>query len=199
MALAQTEHGWFYYFAPDVIGKTIASGLFWDMHFRPYIDQLKDGDVFVDVGSNIGFFSIYCGKKGCEVYSFECSKQVFDLLERNVELNNLQDKVKVFNFPLYDSEIKMQLNPEWSMVDYEQSENSGGMSLVPGDDGFCISKTLDSFNLTKVNLIKVDTQGADLRVLVGARKTIQRCRPIVLFEIEPIPARLHGDDYNKYM
>lgn len=203
MALAHTSHGSFYYFEPDVIGRTIAADVFWDYHFRPYIDTLEDGDVFVDVGANIGFFTIYAARKGCKVYSFECSEPVFDLLKRNVELNSVQDKVVLHDIALYDSVRFMKLNPEWEQVDYETAPNSGGMSLVPvighmsGD--VVLAKALDEFAIPKVNLIKIDTQGADLGVLYGARETIKRCKPTILFEIEPIPARLHGHTDEMYM
>lgn len=45
-------------------------------------------------------------------------------------------------------------------------------------------KTLDSFNLNDVDLIKIDVEGHEKRVLVGSLDTISRCKPILLIEIE---------------
>jgi hypothetical protein len=83
------------------------------------------------------------------------------------------------------------LNPEWNHwvakgngdIDYERSPNSGGLSLIPGK-GRWHAFPLDHFNIQKCNLIKVDTQGSDLRVLKGGAQTIDRCRPKVIFEFE---------------
>ena len=209
MALAETQYGKFFYFAPDAIGQMIASGVFWDAHFRPWLDGLGPDDVFVDVGANIGFFTIYVARRGAKVYSFEASPEVFDLLDRNVALNGLRERVLLENGALYDKAGELTLNPEWNdwpklengRVDYEHHSNSGGMSLVPGNGGpYRIkAETLDSYRLSKCSLIKSDVQGADLRVLVGAEKTIEEFRPVVLFEMEPIPARLHGDSIEKAM
>lgn len=194
MALAQTQYGSFYYYAPDAIGQRIASGAFWDEHFKPYMDALGDG-VLVDIGSNIGFFTIYCAKRGGWIWSFEASPEVFDLLKRNVEMNEVEINVRCENVPLYNEATTLILNPEWKdyksqpdgKVDYEYSPNSGGMSLVPGSEGPYVlkSRTLDSYDLFKCNLIKIDTQGSDLKVLQGSVETIRKHRPIVCFEIEP--------------
>lgn len=209
MALAETPHGKYFYFAPDDIGKEVASGKFWNVHYRPWIDCLGSDDVMVDVGANIGFFTIYPALRGVWVWAFEPSPECFDLLRRNVEMNEVELNVRLENVALYDREVEMSLNPEWNdwpklgdgRVDYEHHTNSGGMSLVPGESKIykICSRTLDSYELMKCSLIKTDTQGADLRVLVGARKTIQKYRPVICFEIEPMPARLHGDSVESYM
>ena len=193
MALAETAYGRFFYFQPDDIGRRIAAGEFFDSHLRPYMDDLNMGDVLVDVGANIGFFSIYAAlKRQASVVAFEASPQVFLLLKKNVEENLLQDSIKLWNVALYDRETRLKINPEWKdwvassdgQINYEESPNSGGLSLVPDSEGQFLAKPLDAFEIEKVSLLKVDTQGADLRVLVGAKNTIQRCRPTICFEFE---------------
>lgn len=209
MALAETEFGSFYYFEPDEIGKKIAEGKFWDSCYRPWMDALPPASVVVDIGANIGFFTIYLAKRGHWIWSFEASSEVYSLLKRNIELNVMEINVRPINVALYDKETLLGLNPEWNdwkklpngKVDYENNSNSGGMSLVPQtiswngtpQDYLMKAYTLDSFEVPHVRLIKIDTQGADLRILHGAVKTIEKYRPIVCFEIEPIPAKLHGD------
>jgi FkbM family methyltransferase len=197
VAFAETPHGKFFYIQPDLIGQTVAAGAFWEAHLRPYIDVLGEDDVFVDAGANIGFFSVYAGLvRRAKVHAFEASPEIFSLLKRNVEVNCLEELVTVYNVPLYDRETELTLNPLWvdwpktveGKIDYERHGNSGGLSLVPGAcaiGGYSFaSKTLDSFMFQNVKLIKVDTQGSDLRILVGAEETIKRCKPIILFEYE---------------
>lgn len=190
MAFADTKHGKFFYFEPDDIGRRIAAGEFFDAHLRPYIEALGAGSVFVDVGANIGFFTVYAALyRGATVHAFEPSPAVFGLLAKNVDVNGIRGKVQLHQVALYDRETELMVNPEWQRVlpDYEHCGNSGGLSLIRRDvpEGLVFAaKPLDSFALDSVALIKTDTQGADLRVLVGARKTIEYLRPIVCFEFE---------------
>lgn len=204
VARAVTQHGTFSYFDRDDIGIHIASNQFWEPHLRPMMDAMETTGVFVDCGANIGFFTVYMGLRGARVHAFEASPELFELLQANVSDNGLQGLVTCHNVALYDQDgLVMQLNPEWAppflesgKLDYHASTNSGGLSLVPAS-GVCAyrftSRTLDSYDLSDVDLIKIDVQGADTRVMRGAEKLIDRCRPGILFENESVPARLHGE------
>lgn len=199
MKYTVSPYGKFYYFDNDVIGRTIAEGKFWEDFYKPWFDKLKTGDVFVDVGANIGFFTIYAGLKDVWVWSFEASREVYKLLAANVGTNKVDANVRLENVALYDSQCALVMNSDWLKsvrpdLDYEKMENSGGLSLVRGSGSSCYwSRTLDSYRLPQLDLLKVDAQGSDVRILVGGRETIKKHRPVVLFEMEPVPARLHGD------
>lgn len=194
--LAETQYGKFYYFQRDSIGQAIAKGGFFGEPLKPYFDRLNKDSVLVDVGANIGFFTIYAALcRGAQVIAFEASPEVFALLELNVTVSGIKDKVVLWNVALYDGTRRLKINPVWyegspklpdGRMDYENIPNSGGLSLVPsnGKDSFAIGQPLDDFGIQKIDLLKVDTQQADLRVLVGARRTIERCRPTICFEWE---------------
>lgn len=184
MKFAETAFGRFHYFDNCDIGRRIAGGEFFDEHLRPYMEALGEGDVLVDVGANIGFFTVLAGLRGARVEAFEASQEVAKVLEMNVRENRLENLVTVYGLALYDGEKELGVNPACAdrNLNYELSSNSGGLSLVPGK-GYK-ARTLDSFGFGKVNLLKIDTQGADLRVLIGAKDTILRCSPTVCFEYE---------------
>ena len=182
MKFAETSFGRFHYFDNCDIGRRIAAGEFFDAHLQPYMELLCGGDVLVDVGANIGFFTVLVGRQGARVEAFEASPQVADVLEMNVRENNLTELVSVHRLALYDGEKELGMNPACVDTDYELSANSGGLSLVPGK-GFA-AKPLDSFHFEHITVLKIDTQGADLRVLMGARDTIVRCSPTICFEYE---------------
>jgi hypothetical protein len=77
--------------------------------------------------------------------------------------------------------------------DYARLANAAALTFeVAEDDGEVQAIALDDLALAGVALIKVDTQGADLRVLRGAGATIRRCRPAVLFEWERDLGLQHG-------
>ena len=85
-------------------------------------------------------------------------------------------------------------------------DNPGGVALIRASkadaeaqecvQGFVLDKWVEEDE--EVGLIKVDAQGCDLRALVGLRKTIERCRPGILFEFEEGLARLQGDSWLHY-
>lgn len=74
-------------------------------------ERLKPGDVFVDVGANIGYFSLLASKlvgPGGRVVAIEASPEVFDLLRRNLELNKAHN-VRAVNVAISDREGSLQL------------------------------------------------------------------------------------------
>jgi len=208
MLTAKTEYGKFSYFDNDSIGQTIADGQFFDVHFKPYIDDLERGDVMVDVGANIGFFSVYTALRDVFVNAFEASSEVFQVLKKNIVENNVEEKVRAVNVALYDKPMHLGINPKWTdwiakeggEIDYSKMGNSGGLSLVPDENGKWFSRTLDSFLFEKVDLIKVGTQGSDLRVLRGAKTTIGLFRPVICFEFEHDGSGVNasGDSLNDF-
>ena len=85
-----------------------------------------------------------------------------------------------------------------STVDYDRIENAGALTFELADKSSVDSirtLTIDSLNLDNVGLIKVDTQGNDFSVLKGARKTISRCRPVIVFEYEKELSHLHLESF----
>lgn len=209
MKLIETEWGKFKVFNCDNLAASFAHGTY-ETFCRPWFDQLKAGDVFVDVGACYGFYSIFAASRGCEVHAFEPSPEIFPLLQENVALNGA--KVNLYPVPLYDKEVSMTLSKWWlenpasrlhmspkGTVVFEKMPNCGGFQVEPGEKPPAnttyqvMARTLDSYGLEGVRLLKVDAQGCDLRVLYGARETIKRCRPALLFELEFAAAKLHGD------
>ena len=195
MTTCSTEYGRFSYFTFDTIGGAIATGVFWDAWLRPYFDQLGPEDVFVDVGANIGFFTVYAARaRKAWVHAFEPSPEVFELLKQNIEENGIESRVKLYDVALCDGETELCRNPKFTdlpelssgKIDYEHYHNSGCLSLVPGKDSSYIfaSKTMDSFRLPRVDLIKLDVQGMELKVLQGAKETILNSNPVICFEYD---------------
>jgi hypothetical protein len=86
---------------------------------------------------------------------------------------------------------------------YATISNAAALTFdfVDNNQGEVRAVALDSLELTEIALIKIDTQGADLRVLEGADATIRRCRPVILFEWERDLGQQHGatlDDFRTF-
>lgn len=61
------------------------------------IDNVEPGSTVIDIGANVGTFSMMCAQRGCTVYAFEASKRNYDILLLNIELNDKYDLIHPFN------------------------------------------------------------------------------------------------------
>lgn len=149
---------------------------------------LKTNDVFVDVGANIGWYTMLAstivGNRG-HIHAFEPRRQIVDYLRRTVALNGAGDLVTVYPIGLSnDAKCETLM---WSGI----SDNGGGASFARDDastDMVCQTidvRALDSLDVGDVDVVKIDVEGAELLVVEGARRTIERHRPIILSEVFP--------------
>jgi FkbM family methyltransferase len=141
----------------------------------------KPGHVVVEVGANIGahtiFFAQQVGPNG-RVYAFEPQRVVFQTLCANVALNSLTN-VECFQQAVGDLPGTINVPP----LDYTQENNYGGLALGGFTTGEAVPVvTLDSLNLPKLNVLKIDVEGMEQPVLLGAQQTLNRCRPILYVE-----------------
>jgi FkbM family methyltransferase len=143
--------------------------------------NIREG-VFVDVGANIGHLSINVAKNPkTKVYSFEPEASNIKVFEKNISLNHLK------NISL----IKKGLSDEEGFFDfYVLGENSGGNSLLDTKKGGRKVKipvtTLDVFykenKIERLDFLKIDVEGAEIKVLNGGKKTLKKFKPKIIFE-----------------
>jgi len=142
--------------------------------------ELRPG-IFIDVGAHIGKHSLNVAKKYGEsinVVSIEAAPETFRLLKNNIELN-APLRVQAFNFACSD---KVGKTTFWRN-EYHPATNS--LFKLNHTQKLTLStNTLDNTIKEKgaVSAIKIDVEGAELKVLKGARKIISQSKPIILFE-----------------
>jgi FkbM family methyltransferase len=147
--------------------------------------RLDAGSVFVDVGANIGVFALPVAKKvgpTGAVLAVEASPRVFPYLEGNLKLNQLEH-VRSVNAAAADAAGTVPF--------YEAPVNHFGMgSLAAQFDGKPIpvhASTLDQLTveakLSRVDLLKIDVEGFEVKVLEGARGLLSSVHPpLIVFE-----------------
>jgi FkbM family methyltransferase len=205
LILAAVKHGRFLLRHPDLISQVIMDGKYWDPHLEPIIENVGRQDLLaIDAGAYLGFHSIHMARHFGQVYSFEPQTEMFEMLCANILINGMKN-IKAFNNALYERECYMRIAPasmqeiavpyKDATVDYDRIGNAAALAFAPADEESVSSirgLTIDSLNLENVGLIKIDTQGCEFHVLKGAAKTIERCRPVIIFEHELQLARAHG-------
>ena len=135
------------------------------------LENYQNYTVFLDIGANIGTYSILLGRKGLKCFAFEPSQENFKVLKKNIELNNLQEKVKFFNYGLGKTNCEKEF--------VFNSLNTGASHVISNsgeDKNYNIYiKSFDSvykdFNFKKEDkfLIKIDVEGMEPNVLEGAK------------------------------
>ncbi|ASF38906.1 hypothetical protein CEH05_07185 [Halobacillus halophilus] len=141
-------------------------------------NRVPEDSVVIDVGAYIGnhstFFAQHCEAR---VFSIEPNREAFDLLEKNVQLNGLENKTTLLNHG-----VGKELG-KGSIVG--GSEDNMGMSQLKGDvEGDVVIETIDHLfsELNRVDVIKIDVEGMEMDVLQGAVNTLKKHKPLLYIE-----------------
>lgn len=145
---------------------------------------LKPGDVFFDVGANVGAYSLVAAKffdGGVKVYAFEPAFLNYTQLCKNLHLNGCQASVVPLPVALSDKTALGVFNyhdliPGGALHTFGAAIDHKGEAFEPAFTQHMISYRLDDligqFGLPAPNHIKIDVDGIELDVLVGARETL---------------------------
>lgn len=162
----------------DLIGNLLERDKTWEPHNVALMQEhIKPGSTVLDIGANIGFFSVVLssivGSSG-RVYSFEPVASNLEILNYNIA--NLVDA----NVTIVDK----ALGKTFGTISMQSERGNMGNSFVVDEhQGSIELVTLDSLELNP-SFIKMDVQGFEHDVLLGGLETLQRCRPTMIIELE---------------
>jgi FkbM family methyltransferase len=166
------------------------AGLRCETHEVTFIlSVLEPGMIFFDVGANAGLFAISAARKigGRDVFAFEPCSSTYELLKQNLLLNHLAE-VNVLQTALGDSVGVgvLQVNARGKDGLNTLGKATHPDSQVVGQEDVRIS-TVDVFmsdhNVPRVDVMKVDIEGAELMLFRGARNLLERKdAPLILYE-----------------
>lgn len=135
-----------------------------------WIDTFKPGDVFWDIGANIGCYSLYAAKKGVVVQAFEPSPVNFWLLTRNVAINKF-DKITTYPFALSDKSDIFFWEPNVSAGSADnQLLRSGKIACV---QAYKIDDLVKHSGVEFPNHVKIDVDGIERLILEGGRDALK--------------------------
>ena len=149
-----------------------------------WIAGFQPGEVFLDCGANVGMYTIWAAvTRGVRVYAFEPESQNYALLNRNILLNELGDRVDAYCMGLSDTSGVSKL--------YMADLRVGGSCHAVGEalnfkleplktvfSQGCIAATLDELvargHVPVPNHVKIDVDGFEPKVIAGAHSTLAR-------------------------
>ena len=171
---------WFRYFENDYEKENI---LFLKEKCNPNM-------IIFDIGAHLGLMSMICSqllqKKG-KIYSFEPTPKTFEILKKVIKINKASDLV----IPINKAVAK-----ENKTIDFYLSEDEGSNSNSLVSKNHRERKpiqiqvtSLDLFtkenNIKQIDLIKIDAEGSEYDVLLGAQNIISAFKPIIILALHP--------------
>ena len=141
--------------------------------------ELKNQNVVLDIGANIGLYSLWASKNNgrCSIYSFEPNPDTYSRLERNIKLNDFNN---IFPYQL-------AVASQTGLSHFRKCQNTwvSGITSSEAKDTIEVKTiSLDEFvndnSIDLVDLIKIDVEGSEFSVLKGSINTLKITRRVIL-------------------
>lgn len=138
--------------------------------------KIREDETFIDIGANIGRYTVTLAKQAKKVYTFEPFPETYECLVKNIKLNELTN-VQPHQIALWDKEEIVKFN----------IKNSSGLNSIvePENAVYTISVPafpLDYFGISQMHLVKIDVEGAEKEVLRGMAESLKIHRPRLIIE-----------------
>ncbi|MDQ2639188.1 MAG: FkbM family methyltransferase [Pseudomonadota bacterium] len=192
---------------PDFVSNAIYATGQWEPYVTAYVRQsLRPGDIFIDVGANIGYFTLLAaglvGNKG-SVHAIEASRRIFTRLQRNVDLNGYRH-VRCIHAAASSAagELSLYLAPDDNdghSTTVEALAHAEGMRLEGTVAADTLMNLVGEEKLFSARLVKIDVEGAELSVLNAIFPVLERFSNATEFLVELSPDYCPGrqDDVDR--
>lgn len=202
--LTSTKEGPFFFLPDDrVMGRVLATDGVWEEEeTRIFKSIVKPGDLCIDVGANIGWYTVVLSRlvdpEGI-VLAFEPEPRNYRLLQENLSLNGIDRGARCLQLALLDSERPLELLlSDYNLGDHHvhlegaspaREQNRRAIQITAAR----LDTVLDQQGLSDkpICLLKIDTQGAEVGVLRGAKDALLRTRYLFV-EYSPSEIRNRG-------
>ena len=159
-----------------------------------WIRGFHSDDNFLDIGANIGIYSLYAAFRGIDVVAIEPDALNYALLNLNIRLNNYGEKILPYCIAIHDknkfSKFNIGKSHKWggAMNSFDNTLNYKGDDFIPVHSQGVFGINLDSFldNLPLVpNHIKIDVDGNENLILLGAKELLKnKALKSILIELD---------------
>ena len=148
-----------------------------------WIDEhIRDGEVLYDIGANVGSYSLYAAiKKNAQVVAFEPESSNYYFLNRNIQLNKVDDKIMALNIALNDKDMISYLNlgglrAGRSGHSFHEAKDENHELFTPcfrqGVFGLSLDTLTKDYHLPFPNHIKIDVDGNERKIITGMKNVL---------------------------
>lgn len=159
-------------------------------HFEPgsehvFCELLREGMTVIDVGANLGIYTLHALKLGCKVYSYEPTPSTYDLLNQNIKVNGFLESKRAFTF-------NYAVGDREKTVKFSICQGISGHNHISGQEE--TSNTIDvpvvsldqQHQGEKIDFIKIDIEGSEYEAFKGMKNIIEHNPQImILMEFAP--------------
>ena len=150
--------------------------------------NVEKNDVVVDIGANIGYYTLLMAKLNSHVHSYEPEFANFQLLKKNVIHNNFLSNVKLYNKAVsnFNGKSKLFLSefaPSLHKLDHDRYRT-----------GKFVEVEVTKINHDKIDFAKIDVEGAELHVLEGMKSLPNK----ILIEFNSLNLKESGSNYKDF-
>jgi FkbM family methyltransferase len=176
----------------------IQQQLFWYGYYEKEVIQtweslLHTGFVVLDIGANAGYYSLIAAIRTKQVYAFEPSLAMRQQLESNIKLNAIRN-ISVEPCAVSDRNGTATLY-------LSSSDNSGMTGMQPAENFSGVTQTINTVSIDewivtkdslRIDMIKIDVEGAEMKVLEGMKNVLEKDHPGIFIEIIPSLLEKYG-------
>jgi FkbM family methyltransferase len=150
-----------------------------------FLSGLRPGEVFADVGAHMGIHALVAARAGARVVAFEPAPDSAARLREAAAANSLSVEVVQAALGSEEGEVGLFADPRYDPAD------AGVRSILGTGERVATARatTLDACGLQRLDVLKVDVEGAEAAVLEGARESLERLRPRAVI----VESKGHGD------
>ena len=172
-----------YYHEDPTIGHSLnLYGEYCHPEIEMILSLVNKDSIYIDIGANIGTHTVSIAPHVQQVYAFEPDVNNYELLVANTrDYNNI-------------SVIK---NAVSNCDSFGNTEFNFGKTRFVESDGSSISRTIDSYDIEKIDFVKIDTEGFELRILQGMTGVLTNQQPSILVEMQDPTTYCEIYDYLK--
>jgi FkbM family methyltransferase len=176
--------------------------------FRRYRRHVKPGSIVLDIGANIGAhtlpLALLAGPQG-RVFAFEPTGYAYSKLTANIACNpQLEARIRTEQMMLTASDteqIPETVASSWPLFSdpARHALHRGVSKSTAGARTGTLDMYVREHSIERVDFVKLDVDGHECSVLAGALRTLQRCTPVIAFEIAPYALEEHGGSLGELM
>ena len=171
------------------------NGVYGELDTKIIREEIHEGDIVVDVGANIGYYTLIfaqlVGKSG-KVFAFEPEPKNFEILKKNIEINNYQNIIAEQKIVSDKSGMMKLFIAEQGIVGHRIQQKTDSQKFIE-IESIILDDYLKNLNLSgKINFIKIDVEGAEVKVLEGSKIIIEKSDQLKIF------TEFNREDIKKY-